>query len=94
MRFPIGRSAAILAVAGLLLSACGDEPANEESLFSAMTEQADLTTEEANCVVDEIFTNSDLTEAEINNGSKDINGATSTAFRIAFEAALETCADL
>ena len=94
MRFSIGRSAAILAFAGLALTACGDEASNEESFFSAMTEQAGLTDEEANCMVNEIFNNSSLTGDQINEGSNDINGSSSSAFRNAFNTALEKCAGL
>jgi hypothetical protein len=92
MRSSLGRSLAIVAFCGLALSACGDEPADEESFFQAMTEQAGLTTEEANCMVEEIFVNAGLTEAEINEGADDIDN--STAFRTAFLAALDVCTDL
>ncbi len=88
------RFLAVLAAGGLLLAACGSEAADRDAFVRAMTEQAQLTDAEAACVADEIFVNSGLSEAEINEGSDDLNGPASTAFRTAFEAAVELCTDL
>ena len=83
------RSTALLLIAGLLLSACGDEANDREAFVRAMERQGEMTPDEAECMAVEVFDNSDLTESEINNGAKDLEGA--SAFQAVFEAALDTC---
>jgi hypothetical protein len=83
------RAIAVLLTSGLLLAACGDEAADREAFVRAMERQGELTPEEAECMAVEVFDNSDLTESEINNGARDLEGA--SAFQTVFEAALETC---
>ena len=83
------RAIAVLVTSGLLLAACGDEPADREAFVRAMERQGEMTPAEAECMAVEVFDRSDLTESEINNGAKDLEGA--SAFQQVFEAALETC---
>lgn len=79
----------MLLIAGLLLSACGDEASDREAFVRAMERQGEMSPEEAECMAVEVFDKSDLTESEINNGSNDLEGA--SAFQAVFEAALDTC---
>ena len=83
---------ALLAAGGLLLAACGDEPADRDALIRALERQGELSTEDATCVADEIFSNPNLTESEINNGADDLEGA--AAFSEAFQTALAACTGL
>jgi len=92
MRSHFGRVVAVLGLSALALSACGDEAADEEAFIHAMTEQANLTLPEAECMADEIFNNSGLSEEQINEGSDDFES--SQAFMTAFNAALALCTDL
>lgn len=76
-------------ISALLLAACGAEAADREAFVRAMERQGEMTPAQAECMAVEVFDNSDLTEAQINEGSDNLEGA--SAFQTVFEAALVVC---
>ncbi len=84
------RLAAFILPVALLAAACGDESPDRTALINGLAGQTELTTEEATCVADEVFT-SGLSEDDIASGSEDPTGDKGPVFQKAFDDALAAC---
>ncbi len=83
------RLAALVLSAPLLLAACGDGNAEREDLVTSLTEVAEISSSEANCVADVIYAEGLFTEDELNNAAAD--PASVDGFQDTFNAALADC---
>ncbi len=88
MRFPLARVSLIALVLGLGLSACGNPDASRADLTTMLTERAELTDDQADCIADAIF-GGDFSQDEINEGSRD--PASVDGFQGAIDDAIATC---
>lgn len=88
MRSSFGRASAALVSFCLLLSACGSDKVDHAALVTALTTNG-ATTEQAECVADEIYAEGTFTEDQMKKAAADI--AETKGFQEAVDAAFASC---
>ncbi len=91
MRPPLVRSSLLALFLALGLTACGEGDASRDDLTSMLTERAELSDDQAECVADAVFADGLFSQDQINEASK--NPSEVDGFQDVVDEALATCID-